>query len=112
VSDPNPKTQESEAAPIQSSRSPWNATISTKSLSVVVTGIVMLVALIKAEPKDIPEMVRIMVGSSPFCAVGWVLAVVFLVVGIIFVVTLRNIHEQEIKRLAQERDKLQSKLLT
>jgi hypothetical protein len=78
---------------------------------VLVTGVVLLVALLRADPKDIPEMVRILVGSSPFCAVGWVLAVVFLIVGIVFVVILRHIQESEIKRLTDQRDKLQSLLL-
>jgi hypothetical protein len=96
---------------IQSSRSRLIPTISTKSLSVLVTGMVMLAAIIKADPKDIPIMVRAMVESSPWATVGWVLAIVFLIGGLVFVVTLSKVQGAEITRLAKERDKLQNKLL-
>jgi len=75
------------------------------------TGAVFLTALIKADKKDIPEMVKILAGSNPSCFVGWVLATVFLVGGIVFVVVLNKIREQEINRLVQERDRLQTLLL-
>ena len=71
----------------------------------------MLAAIIKADKKDIPEMVKTMVASSPWATVGWVLAAIFLIVGIVFVVAMHKIHAGEIVRLAKERDKLQNKLL-
>ena len=71
----------------------------------------MLAAILKADSKDIPAMVDSMVGSSPFVVVGWVLAIVFLIGGIVFPVIMHKIHQGEIKRIADERDRLQSTLL-
>ncbi len=71
----------------------------------------MLTAILKADSKDIPVMVDSMMGSSPFAVVGWVLAVVFLIGGIAFPVIMHKIYQGEIKRIAEERDRLQSTLL-
>lgn len=107
----NPSESQAGAPAIQSSGSRQTPTISTKSLSVLVTGIVMLVGLLRCEQKDIPEMFKIFIGSNSYAVVGWVLAVLFLIGGISFTVILNKLHRGEIDRLAAERDKLQSVLL-
>jgi hypothetical protein len=107
-----PKSEPEKPASIQSSRSWRIPSIPTKSLSVLVVGGVFVAALLKADPKDIPELVRIMFSSDLFCGVGWVLAVAFLAFGVILVVILGNLHSREISRIASERDRLQDLLLT
>lgn len=101
-----------ESKMMQSSQQNWTTVVSTKNLSVVVTGAVLMVALLKAERKDIPEIVSIMFGSNTFAVVGWSLAVTFLVCGVLFCMVLSRVHRAEIERLAKERDRLQSNQLT
>jgi len=42
-----------------------------------VTGLVLLVALMKADSKDVPVIIKILFGSDTFAVVGWTLALVF-----------------------------------
>lgn len=77
----------------------------------MVTGAVVLVALLKADSKDIPRIVEILFGSDTFAVMGWILAVVFLVGGVLFVRMQQKIYELEIDRLAKERDRLQITLM-
>jgi uncharacterized membrane protein YozB (DUF420 family) len=96
---------------IQSSKRPRTPVLTTKNLSIVVTGLVLVVALLKADTKDIPEVVKILFGSDTFTVVGWTLAVVFLLGGAIFVKLQDRLHQREISRVSGERDELQKLLL-
>ena len=96
---------------IQSSRRPNPSVLTTKNLSIVVTGLVLLVALMKADSKDVPVIIKILFGSDTFAVVGWTLALVFLLGGAIFIRLQDRVHQREISRLASERDELQKLLL-
>jgi hypothetical protein len=96
---------------LQSSHVRRPPVLTTRNLSVVVTGIVLIVALLKADPKDIPEIIKTLVGSSSFAVIGWTLAMVFLLGAIGAVSLVVFLHGKEIDRLAKERDSLQGKLL-
>jgi len=71
----------------------------------------LIVALMRANREDIPKIIQILTSSDAFAAVGWTLAVVFLVGGVIFVWLLMKIRDDEVHRLTSERDNLQSQLL-
>lgn len=98
-------------APIQSSQQYRVPGLATRNLSVVVTGIVAIVALFRAKQEDIPKIVEILVGSKTFAIVGWALAIIFLLVGAILITLLIFNNDREIKRLTKERDDLQTRLL-
>jgi len=85
--------------------------LSTKGLSIVVTGIVLITALLKANSKDIPEIVKIIFDSSSFSLIGWVLAVVFLIGSVLSMVFMAISHDKEIDRLVSERNALQKILM-
>lgn len=99
--------------PIQStigSRVPTR--LGTKHLSILVIGLVVLVALIRAKQEDIPKIVKILADSSVFCAVGWTLAILFLLIAAASIWILIRIYERQLVRVAKERNELQSKLLS
>lgn len=96
---------------IQSSQRQRTPILTTKNLSIAVTGLVLVIALLKARREDIPKIVEILFGSHTFAAVGWVLAVVFLLGGAIFTKLQDRLHQREIARMANERDELQKQLL-
>jgi hypothetical protein len=100
-----------EPPPIQSSQRFHVPGITTKNLSVVVVGLVAIVAIWKAEPRDIPKIVETIFGSHVFCAVGWTLAIVILLASVVLIRLLIGRDNQEINRLSQERDDLQRRLL-
>ena len=81
------------------------------SLSVVCTAVVLLAAIFRADPKDIPKIIEGALGSNVFAAIGWTLAVVFLAVGSACVFFLSRIYNREIARISAERDTLQNRLL-
>ena len=83
----------------------------TRNLSIAVTGIVLCVALIKADSKDIPQIVNTLVNSGRFSIFGWFIAVIILVASIILIRIMCKIYDREIERLVKERDQLQAKLL-
>jgi hypothetical protein len=83
----------------------------TRNLSVIVSGSVLITALLKAESKDVPTIVSALVGSDEVAVVGWAIAGVILVSSVVLVRIMMKIHDREIERLANERDKLQTKLL-
>ena len=97
--------------PIQSSARPRPPLLTTKNLSILVTGAVLIVALLKADSKDIPKIVETLTTSNTFAIVGWVLAAVFLLGSSIFIWLLVRFYGREMTRLAAERDSLQSRLL-
>jgi high-affinity nickel permease len=85
---------------------------STRNLSVIVMGVIFLVALWRAQPKDIPQIVETICGSHDISIIGWLFALIILVSAIVFLRILTRIHDREIERLVKERDKLQKKLLS
>lgn len=85
--------------------------LNTKGLAVIVTGLVFIVALLRARPSDIPIIVKDFASSYLVDVLGWLIAFIILVVAIIFIWLMRKDHQSEIGRLAKERDELQGKLL-
>lgn len=77
----------------------------------ICTAVVLLTAILKADSKDIPKIIEAALSSNIFAAVGWTLAVAFLVAGGGCVIFLSKIYNREITRLSAERDALQRRLL-
>lgn len=83
----------------------------TRNLSVVVVGAVLVIAIIRADPKDIPTIVQTLVDSRSTAIIGWSIALIILIGAVVFIRLLTYVYEKEIERICKERDKLQSKLL-
>ncbi len=96
---------------LQSSRESRTPKLTTQGLSVLASAFVFGLAVYRADPKDIPVIVKTIVNSSFFVLAGWILACAFLICGIIVVLLMGRIYSTEIARLARERDNLQTKLL-
>jgi hypothetical protein len=77
----------------------------------VVSGLVAIVALLKAKKGDIPKIADMFFSSHFFATLGWALAFVILVASVVFVKLLITFYDKEVKRLSKERDDLQTKLL-
>jgi predicted membrane metal-binding protein len=84
---------------------------STRNLSVLVTGAIVVVGEVKADPKDIPKIFDSLFASHLWAALGWALAIILLICSIILIRIIMMIDGKEIDRLAKERDELQKKLL-
>lgn len=97
--------------PIQSSDRFRVPVLSTKNLSIVVSGVVAIVALLKAKREDIPKIVEILTKSHTVCAVGWTLAIVFLLASVVSVKLLIRLNDREMRRLSDERNDLQKRWL-
>jgi hypothetical protein len=106
VAPPNAKQQ-----PIQSSERLRHPVLTSKNLSIVVTGAILIVALLKADSKDVPEIVKTVVSSNTMAIVGWTLAIVLLIGSVVFIRLLIKFYDQEMKRIARERDYLQAILI-
>jgi hypothetical protein len=100
-----------EIRPIQSSQRFRVPAITTKNLSIVLTAIVLIVALWKAKPEDVPKIVETVFSSHFFCVLGWALSIVILFASIVFVKVLIRLHDKEVERISNERDQLQTRLL-
>ena len=85
--------------------------ITTRNLSIVVTGLVALVAILKARKSDIPKIAELIFTSHLFCVIGWALAFVILLASVVFVKLLIRFYDNGFKRVTRERDELQTKLL-
>jgi len=83
----------------------------TRNLAIVVSGIVLAIALCRADQKDIPEIVKTIVNSEHVSIIGWVVAVIILVAAIVLIKVMCKIYDREIERLVKERDQLQKELL-
>ncbi len=77
----------------------------------MVFGLVLTVALLKADSKDIPKIVETIVSSEHVALIGWIVASLILIVAIVFIRLMCNIYDKEIERLVKERDQLQKHLL-
>jgi hypothetical protein len=97
--------------PIQSSGRFRVPVITTKNLSVVITGAVLIVALLRAKQDDIPKIVEMLVNSYLFCSIGWILAIVILLSSVVLIKLLIRFYDKEVARLSKERDDLQTRLL-
>lgn len=86
--------------------------LNTKGLTVIVTGGVIIVALLRARRSDLPLIVNDFARSYFVDISGWLMAFIILIVAIIFIWFMRKDHQGEIARLAKERDDLQGKLLS
>jgi len=96
---------------IQSSKPLREPILTSKNLSVVVTGALGAIALLKADTKDIPVIIKTLAESKETHITGWVIAGIFLVSSIVLVRLMKYLYEAEIDRLARERDRLQRILL-
>ena len=77
----------------------------------MVVGAVLVIAIIRADPKDIPTIVQTLVDSRSTAIIGWSIALIILIGAVVFIRLLTYVYEKEIERICKERDKLQSKLL-
>lgn len=100
-----------EARPIQTSRRGWQPVLTSKNLSIVVVGIFLITAILKADSKDVPKIVQYLFGSYAFATTGWVLAAVVLIAAIVVFKLSLRLHDAELKRIVEERDYLQSLLI-
>lgn len=96
---------------IQSSRSYPRFTLTTQGLTVVLSAIVLIIALLKCDSKDVPKIIDSLVGTSAWPIIGWTLAIVFLIFGAIIVELQRRSYTREIDRLVQDRNDLQKRLM-
>jgi hypothetical protein len=83
----------------------------TRNLSVIMAGTVLIIAMTRADSKDIPQIVATLANSKSSAVLGWSVATIILVVSVFLVRILSRIHDREIERLVKERDQLQQKLL-
>lgn len=103
---------ENKQTRLQTSKAPRRAfLLNTKGLAVIVTGAVVIVALVRAKQSDIPVIVKEFLDSPFVAAAGWFVAAVILIASIICFKVVGRDHSHELDRLAKERDRLQSKLL-
>jgi uncharacterized membrane protein YdcZ (DUF606 family) len=96
---------------IQSSQQHRQPLLTSKNISIIVAGSVLIVALFRADPKDIPLIVDTLTRSNWWAAVGWTLAGSFLFAAAVIIKLLTRFYDREMNRLAAERDELQRKLL-
>jgi len=82
----------------------------TRNLSVIVSGLVAILALSKADSKDIPKIVETLAGSNHVGILGWAVASVILAGTIVLVKLVMKIHDREIAWIAKECDQLQVRL--
>lgn len=100
------------ARPMQSSERTGQPVLTSKNLSIIVVGLVLITAMIRADSKDVPQIVKILVESNSWAITGWILALIELIAGVVLIKLLMRFYEKELKRVAQERDNLQIQLLT
>ena len=106
-----PATQNNPETALQSSATPQviNARFfNTRSLAIVVSGIVLIVALLRADPKDVPKIVETVVNSGHVSLLGWIIAMIILVSAIVLIRVMCKIYDKEIERICKERDQLQN----
>jgi uncharacterized oligopeptide transporter (OPT) family protein len=111
---PESKNPSASSPTLQSSKTTrdiYAKFFTTRNLSVIVVGVVLIIALFRADPKDIPRIVEILAGSSNSAIIGWAIAFIILAGAVILVKLMKKIYENEIERLAKERDQLQRMLL-
>jgi phosphotransferase system glucose/maltose/N-acetylglucosamine-specific IIC component len=84
--------------------------LSTKALTVVCPTAILGIIVWRAEPKDLPEMLKIIMSSRILPITLLAILVVVLLVAFVTIRFLQKTHDKEISRLARERDRLQDKL--
>jgi len=103
---PNPALQSSKSGQPTVARF-----FTTRNLSVVIVGAVLIIAMFRADSKDIPAIVQTLVDSRSTAIIGWAIAAIVLLGSIVVIRLLSHVYENEIERICKERDKLQNKLL-
>ena len=76
----------------------------------IVSGPVAILALSKADSKDIPKIVETLAGSNHVGILGWAVGGVIHAGTIVLVKLVMKIHDREIERIAKECDQLQTRL--
>jgi len=110
----NPSGSQQERSKLQSSKPSQPIVVrffTTRNLSVLIAGLVLIIAMFRADQKDIPVIVQTLVDSRSTAVIGWALAFIILIVAVVFVRLLSHIYEKEIERICKERDKLQNRLM-
>src|ERR1039458_7339256 len=67
----------------------------TRNLAILVSGSVFIVALLKADSKDIPKIVETIVDSRRVAVVGWIVAVINLIASIVLFWILCKVYDKE-----------------
>ena len=83
----------------------------TRNLSVIVVGAVLIIAMTRADTKDIPKIIEILADSHHSAVLGWSIALLILISAVFLIKIMFKIHDREIERIVKERDQLQKKLL-
>jgi hypothetical protein len=65
------------------------------------------IALVRCEPKQIPEVLDSIFSNRIFSWAGWIVAVLVLVAAIVICKMKDEMHDREMDRVVKERDKLQ-----
>lgn len=74
-------------------------------------GAVLIIAMTRADTKDIPKIVETLANSNHSAVLGWSIATIILIGSVFIIKMMCKIHDREIERIAKERDQLQQKLL-
>ena len=69
------------------------------------------IALMRAKQEDIPKVLSAIFTSKVFCWMGWGVAILILLFSLILASIMWKIHQRELDRVCEERDRLQEKLL-
>jgi len=85
--------------------------LSTKALTVVCPAAILGIVVWRADPKDLPEMLKTIMSSRILPVALFAILVVFFLGAAVTIWLLQKTHKEEIFRLAKERDMLQDKLL-
>ena len=85
--------------------------MNSQHLSIVVVATVLILAICRAETKDIPKIVETLFSSNTFATVGWVLLAVTVIIAILAIRFIMKRYETELERVCAERDKLQDHIL-
>src|SRR5260370_42368466 len=79
----------------------------TRNLSVIVVGAVLITAMVRCDTKDIPKIVEMLVSSHHTAVLGWSIATIILIGSVTFLRLSNRIHDREIERLTEQQNLLQ-----
>jgi hypothetical protein len=78
----------------------------------LVIAVAVLIAVIRARVKDLPQIVSAITKAlESSCVLGWVVAACILISSIVVVTVTVQLYRKELDRLATKRDELQERLL-
>ena len=93
---------------------PWSDVLyrhGAKIFGLFVILVLGTIALLRADPCDIPDVLTAVFASDVFRWLGWIVAGVILLISIIVVYIVCKIYPKELERVCKERDRLQEHLL-